>query len=174
MPGVLNLTNVFQLIVDGLDESVLAQEQFVPEVHYAMLHVPAHFGEQFETQAEEHIRQGLRDITAVSKELPLKACDEFHHRLAVVDLAWRQTKSQQCALIVDDERPFEAKKPSHRGLAPPGQACKDLVRRNAVMITDREGRRVDERHARAVAFARGEIATQGDEGTREQCDKALI
>src|SRR5262249_41215982 len=64
--------------------------------------------------------------------------------------------------------------PSHGGFASPGKAIKDFMGSNAVIITDGEGRRVDESNPRATAFAGGEIATQGDEGAGEQLDKALI
>ena len=39
VPGVLNLTDVFQLIVHSLNQGALAQEQFVPEAHHTILHV---------------------------------------------------------------------------------------------------------------------------------------
>ena len=61
--------------------------------------------------------------------------------------------------------------PAHRGLPPAGDACKDLGRGKTVMVTDGEGRRVDEGNPGATAFAGGEIAAQGDKGAREQLDK---
>src|SRR5689334_16444674 len=118
--------------------------------------------------------ESLGNIAPVAKELPLKACGETLDRLAVVDIARRQSKSQQFALIVDNKVQFEAIEPSHGGLASPGKALKDFVGRNTVVITDGEGRRVDEGNPGATAFTGGEIAAQGDEGAREQLDKALI
>jgi hypothetical protein len=44
---------------------------------------------------------------------------------------------------------------------------------HTVVSTDGEGRRVEEGHPAATAFAGGELATQGDEGAGEQLDKAL-
>src|SRR5262245_29320402 len=118
--------------------------------------------------------ESLGNIATVAKELPLKACGESLDRLAVVDIARRQSKSQQFALIVDNEVQFEAIEPSHGGLASPGKPLKDFMGSNTVVITDGKGRRVDEGNPGATAFTGGEIATQGDEGVGEQLDKALI
>jgi hypothetical protein len=174
MPGVLNLTDVFQLIVDSLDERALPQESFVPEADQTILHVLADFGQYFEPLAQEEVMKSLGNIALVAKELPLKACGESLDRLAVVDIARRQSKSQQFALIVDHKVQFEAIEPSHGGLASPGKALKDCMGRDTVVITDGEGRRVDEGTPGATAFAGGERAAQGDEGAGDQLDKALI
>src|SRR5918911_147921 len=118
--------------------------------------------------------KSLGNIAPIAKELPLKSCGESLDRLAVVDIARRQSKGQQFALIVDNKVQFETIEPTHGGLAPPGKALKDFMGSNTVVITDSEGRRVDEGNPGATAFAGGEIATQGDEGAGEQLDKALI
>jgi hypothetical protein len=43
MAGVLDLTDVFELIVDGLDERAFAQEELLGEVHQDGAHVLAEF-----------------------------------------------------------------------------------------------------------------------------------
>ena len=40
MPGMPNLADILQLIIDGLDQGALAQEQLVPQAHMAH-HAPA-------------------------------------------------------------------------------------------------------------------------------------
>ena len=61
----------------------------------------------------------------------------------------------------------------HRGLAPHSDACEDLVRGHTMMITHREGRRVNAGKPRAAAFAGGQRATQGHERARDELKKAL-
>jgi len=55
MPRVLNLADVLQLVVDGLYQQTLPQEQFVPEAHPAILHVLADFRQEFEPLSPEKI-----------------------------------------------------------------------------------------------------------------------
>ena len=158
-----NLTDVFQLIVDGLNQGTLAQEQLVLKAHHAISHVPADFGEEFEPLVEEYVMQSLREIASVPKELSPESSGESRHGLAVVNMAGRQPKGQQFALVVDDKMSCEAEEPPHGRLAPHGKACEDFMRRNAVIVTRREGRRVDEGNPRAAAFAGVEIVTQWPE-----------
>jgi hypothetical protein len=93
VPGVLDLTNIFQLIVDGLDERALPQEQFVPKADQTMLHVLTDFGQQLEPLAQQEVMQRLGNRATVSKELSTKACGELLDRLAVIDIARHQSKS---------------------------------------------------------------------------------
>lgn len=46
--------------------------------------------------------QGLGNIAPVAKELPTEPCGESRHGRAIVDIAWRQAKGQQFALVLDD------------------------------------------------------------------------
>ena len=46
MARVLDLTDVFELIVDGLDEGALAQEQLVREQQQAIVHLLAQLADQ--------------------------------------------------------------------------------------------------------------------------------
>ncbi len=41
MPGVLDLADILSLIIDGLDECSFAEQEFVPQPHEAIFHVPA-------------------------------------------------------------------------------------------------------------------------------------
>ena len=118
--------------------------------------------------------ESLGNIAPVSKELPLQSCGEPRDRLAVVDMARRQSKGQQFALVVDNKVQWEAIEPSHGGLAAPGKARQDFMSSNTMVLTDGKGRRVDAGNPGAMAFAGGERATQGEEGAGEPLDKALL
>src|SRR5215471_12169547 len=174
MPSVRNLTDIFQLIVDGLNERPLPQEQFVPEADPTIFHVLPDFCEQFKPLAQEEVMQGLRDITSISKELPTESSGELLDRPAIIDIARRHMKSQQFPFIIDDEMQFETVEPSHRGFSPCGHALEDFVRGNAVVVTDSQRRRIDEGNPSTAPFAGGEIATQGDKRSREEFDKTRI
>jgi hypothetical protein len=112
----LDLADVLQLLVDGLDQRAFAQQLLVPQAHHAILHVPADFCEECEAWTEEHGMQGLRERAPVPEELSPKACGAARHGLAVVNSAWRQPQGQQCTLVVDAEMQFAA-------VAPPSRSC---------------------------------------------------
>ena len=103
--------------------------------------------------------QCLGDRAPVPQELSPQPYGESRDVLAVVDIAWRQAKSQQFPLIVDDEMQCETIEPAHRRLASRRETLEDLVRGNAVIVTHREACRVDEGNTRATAFAGGQVAT---------------
>ena len=69
MPGVLNLADVLQLVVDRLNERPFAEKQLIPPPHEPILHVLADFGQEFESLSKEGIVQGLGNIAPITKEL---------------------------------------------------------------------------------------------------------
>ena len=127
VPAMLNLADVLQRIVHGLDQRALPQEQLVPEAYQTLLHVLADFCQALKPSGEQDVMQGLRDITSVPQELSTQACGKPLDGLTVIDIAWRHAKGASFALVIDKEMELEAEKPSHRGLAPHGYACKDFV-----------------------------------------------
>ena len=62
--------------------------------------------------------QSLREIASVPKELSPESCGESRHGLAVVNIARRQPKGQQFALVVDAKMSCGAEAPPHGRLAP--------------------------------------------------------
>ena len=46
MPGVLDLLDIFDLVVDGFNDGPLAQRQLIDHGHQFVVHVPANFGDQ--------------------------------------------------------------------------------------------------------------------------------
>jgi hypothetical protein len=174
MPRVLDLADVLQLVIDGLDQRSLPQEQFIPEAHHAILHVLADFRQELEPLGQEGIVECLGNIAAIAKELAEEPVHEARDGLPVVAMAWRQLKGEEVSFIVHDEMQFEAIELTHRGLAAGRKALKDLVRRNAMIVTHGQRRRVDKGNPGAAAFARVERTTQGDEGAGQQFHKARV
>ncbi len=76
----------------------------------------------------------------------------------VVHVAGREGESLQRIPLVEDQMEFEAKEPAHGMLAPLREACKNSMTGDALVVTDRQGRRVDEVEAGVVvAIATGPI-----------------
>jgi hypothetical protein len=140
VPRLLNVTDIFQLIMNGLNQGALAQEPCVPQTHHAIFHVLAEFGEQCEPLAQEEVMQGLRNVASIPTELPTPPGRESRDRAAIVDMAWRHPQGQQFTLVIDDERQFEAVEPPPRGLPSRGYALKDCVGGNPVVVTDSQRR----------------------------------
>jgi len=139
-----------------------------------MLHILADFREECEPLPPERVMQGLRDGAPLTQELTDERLHKLGHGGTVVDMPWGQPTGQPCTLIVDDKMQLEALEPPHRGLPPCGEALEDPVCSHAMIVTHREGRRVDTSNPRAAAFAGGEVATQGHERSGPELDKALV
>jgi hypothetical protein len=69
MPGVLNLTDIFQLVIDRFDQCPLAEQEFVPQLHEPIFHVPADFRQQLKPLPPQRVVQRLGDIPPLSTAL---------------------------------------------------------------------------------------------------------
>ena len=58
MTGMFNLRDVFELVIDGLDNEALAQEEFVGQDDELVFHVGAQIGNQLEPLLEQGLEQG--------------------------------------------------------------------------------------------------------------------
>ena len=83
-----NLRNVFELVIDGLDERPLAEQQFVSQRQKAGLHVFAQACDKLNSLSKEFVKQGLRNVALVTKEFAREMLNEFGNRLTVIDIAW--------------------------------------------------------------------------------------
>ena len=69
MPGMLDLRNVLQLVVDGLDDRAFSEQQFINPGHQAVLHILAQSSDQLNVFLKQLGKQILRNVASVCKEL---------------------------------------------------------------------------------------------------------
>ncbi len=65
MACMLNLGDIFQLVIDGLNNGSLTQHQLIEDIHQLVFHVLANLGYKLYIIIEQKVKQGLRDITKV-------------------------------------------------------------------------------------------------------------
>lgn len=155
VPGMLNLCHVLQLVVDGLNQSPLAQKDSVRYCHDLALHIALKFGYQLNAVHEEFGEEVLADISLVSDQFAENLFDEgfVTQGLAVIGIARREHEIQEVALLVADEMQLEAVEPSHRALAALGKSFEHLVDMDSLIPADTQGCAVHEADARAAAHA---------------------
>ena len=136
MPRVLDLADVLQLVVEGLDEHPLSKYQFVPEAHQTIFPVFAYVGEECEPLRPEDIMQHVGNRAPIPEGLAKEPLGEAGDGAAVIDMPWSEPKGQECSLIIDDEMQCEAKEPAHGRLVPRRPALADLMTGNAAVMTD--------------------------------------
>ena len=119
MPGVLNLTYVFQFVVLSLDQCPFAQHDFVMDVHQRVLHVLLYLGHQVHVVDEELFEQVLADVSPVGKQLAEQPGSEtlVLQRLAVVSVSGCELPLYDLATVVYHDMQFESVEPSHCALA---------------------------------------------------------
>jgi len=86
----------------------------------------------------------------IAKELAKQLSDQAGNGLAVIYIAGRDAKLQDFAAIIDHQVQFETKEPAGGGMSAGGQPGKDLVGVDALVETDIQRGRVDERDSCAV------------------------
>ena len=102
---------------------------------------------------EEHVEESGRDVSPVSKELPVEPpCqDSPYLRIPVIHVCASETERYDLSPVVADKMQLEAVTPSHRPLAVPGQPLEHLVGIAAQVMADGNHRGVHETDARATA-----------------------
>ena len=153
VPGVLYLRDVLQLVVDGLNDGPLAQQNLVLRTHEHVPHIVAHARDKLYSVDEEHLEKCLADIAPVPAEL---APDVLHvalvpERFAVVGVAGSDHEVEYFSPVVDDQVQLEAVEPSHCGLSFLGQTGESTVRVHALDVAHSQCRRVREADAGALA-----------------------
>ena len=150
--GMLDLTDVFELVVDALDQGAFAEQQLVGGLQDLLTHVLAPLGDEDETLLDEKLLgQRLGDIAAVAKETPKQATHQLRHRAAVIDIARREVEGQQLATIIDEQMQLEALEPADRGLAAPCIHPEDAMLGDPRVVTDPQRGGIDEADAGALA-----------------------
>ena len=119
MSGMLDLANVLELLIDGLDDRPLPEQQLVMQTHQRVLHVPLEPGDQVYAVHEESLEEILADVSPIGEQLAKQLFREafVFQRSAVVDIARGQLPLHDLALVVDDQVQLESVEPAHRALA---------------------------------------------------------
>ena len=153
--GVLDLRDVLKLTVDGLDQSPLAQEDFVRDCHKLALHVALKLCYQLDAVHEKSGEEVPADVSLVSDQLSEDPFDEgfVPERIPVVNIARCEHEVQEFPLFAADQMQFEAVEPSHRTLPPLGESLEYLVEADALVPAHAQGGAVHETDARAGSHA---------------------
>ena len=98
MARMLNLTDVFELIGDGLDDGAFAQEELVGPVEQTVVHLFAQLGDELEPVGDQQLLgQRLGQIAFVAKE--------FAHRgLATSSTAIKDAMGVNAGIVADGKR----------------------------------------------------------------------
>ena len=136
---MFNLADVFELIIDGLNDGSLAQEEFVRQVEQAIAHALAKFGDELKPLGDQQLlSQRLGEIAFVPKEFAEESFGEFGNGMPIINIARREAESQELALVIDYQVQFEAIEPADRGLATGGPPGKHPMLMDAWVTTNRK------------------------------------
>ena len=116
------------MIGNGPGDGSFAQETLVGPVEQTVVPLLAQFGDELQSLSDQQLLgQGLREIAFVAEKLAHQACGQLGNGMSIIDVARGQAKSQDLALIVDDQVELEAVKPTDGGLAASSTAVKDAI-----------------------------------------------
>ena len=153
MSGMLNMTDVFELIVDRLNDRPLSEHNLVVKVHERVLHVLPDFGDQVYVIHEQAFEEILTDIPPVGKELSEEALRELlvFQRFPVIAVPGRELPLDDLALVIDDQMKFESVEPTHRAFPFLDPTFHSLVHVHPLYMTGHQGSGVYNGDARAFA-----------------------
>jgi hypothetical protein len=152
MAGMLDLADVFELIIDGLDDRPLAQEGFVRQREQAVVHLLAQFGDEMKPLGDQELLgERLGKVAFVCKEVAEELLDQLGNGSSIINVARRQAKGQQLSLVIDDQVQLEAIKPADRVLAACRPSGKHPMLVNAGVVADGKRSGVDQADPAAAA-----------------------
>ena len=143
MPGVFNLGDVLQLVIDRFYQGAFPQQDFVRYAHQGVLHVILHFGYQLYAVEKEALEQSLPDISLVRAKFTLYVLQELFllQRLTVIYIPRREHEIENFSLVIDYQMQFESEKPSHGTFSTLRKPFKSLMNQYALVTahTQRSG-----------------------------------
>ena len=110
--NVLELRNVFDLIMKGFDEGWLTQQQCIDRWPPWVVHVLAGFSHPVQTGLPKFMEQSLRKTAAIADPWAGQPGGPCGEGCPIVHIAGGNLEGQKFARVVDDERPLETVKPA--------------------------------------------------------------
>ena len=92
MAGMFELTNVLELVVDGFNQSPLAEQNFILEREQAGLHLFFEFGEELDSAVPKLGEEGLGEVAALANEFAEQPAGQCRHGLTVIDVTGPHTR----------------------------------------------------------------------------------
>ena len=113
--GVFDLSHVLELVVDGLDDGPLPDQNLVRDAHERALHVAPELREELYPVHEQFLEQTPAYVTLVPDEFPRDVLQKGGalQRLPVIHVARGQYEAEQLPLLVADQVQLEAVEPPH-------------------------------------------------------------
>ena len=159
MTRMLDLRDVLELVIDTLDNGPFAQQRLVRQREQAVVHVGLEFGDELQAASEKLLEEGMRAVAFVAKQLAEEVFGELVHRFTVIDAGWCDTTGQQLTAIIDDDMQLEAKEPAYRTASTRGQQLKHPMLVDPAIMTDPDGRRIDETDPGTLTITLVQIGT---------------
>jgi len=84
---MFNLRNIFELVIDDFNNGPSSQHNFVGKHHQSIFHVLSDPSNQFQALLKKFFKQGLRNVTFVTKHFNEKTFAQGWHRSPIIDIA---------------------------------------------------------------------------------------
>ena len=148
-----NLRSILQHVVDGFYYVSFAQHHLVIERHQFVFHVHPQSGHQLYPVFKKEVKEPLRDIPLVSKQLAVQTFSQHleHLRVFVADVCASEDKCNDLTPVIAGKVKFETMTPPHGALAVSGYTSEHLVGIAPEIMAYRYHRRINECNARASA-----------------------
>jgi hypothetical protein len=174
VPGVFNRLDVLELVVDGFDDGPLASQHRIDKRHEFVAHVLADFRDELQSLLPEFQKESLGHVAPIPNEFTRQAVGQGRDGLTVVNIAWGQAKGPSRPPVVDHQMQLEPVEPAHGGLAAPRDLLEYLVTVDAAVVTDDQGRGIDEGDPGVDPTAGVQVDASWHQRRWDQGDEAAI
>ena len=99
VPGVLDLTDVLELIIDNFNQGSLLQEDLVDQAQQLRFHIFVEPDDQVDSLNPQEFEDFVAEVAAISKE----ALFDQQDCPVMVNTAWSEANSQQVATVIQDQ-----------------------------------------------------------------------
>ena len=124
-----DLCRILQHVVDGFYDVSLAQHHSIVERNQLVLHVYTQSCHQLYAILKEKVKQFLRDIAFVSKQLAVQSFSKNleHIRILVADICAGKDKRYYLPSVIACKMELEAMAPTHSSLSVSGNTLEYLI-----------------------------------------------
>ena len=149
MPGMFDLCNILQLVIDRFNQGPFSEQNLVSNTHQGVLHIVFNFSDKLYTIKEKVLKQSLADISLVCTQFSSDILQKLalFQRLPIIHVSGREHEIEDFTLVIDYQVQLESEEPSHGTPSTLGKPFKCLMNQDSLVTTYTQGSGVDKTDA---------------------------
>lgn len=138
MAWMLNVADVFQLIVNCLNNRSFSEHYSVKKRHKTIFHIRFQSCYDVYALVEKHFKQTLGNISFIAVKFSEQFLFQYfkYSGIAVVSISRRKVKAEDFSFFITDEMELKSIKPTHWAFSALGESIESFVVKNSFVVAN--------------------------------------